>query len=86
MRAIKARRTSIPELARNVGCTRATLHNYRLGKNTTIEALLLFEIADALNVSTRWLLTGDGDMDRANEPREREKLENIRKILEERAP
>jgi transcriptional regulator with XRE-family HTH domain len=52
----------VPQLAREVGCTRAVLHNYRKGKNKTIEALLLFKMADALGVSARWLLTKEGAM------------------------
>ena len=55
---------SVPQLATEVGCTRAALHNYLNGKNKTIEALLLFLLADALNVSARWLLTGQGAMGR----------------------
>lgn len=53
---------TVPQLAAEVGCTRAVLHNYLKGKNKTIEALLLFEVADKLGVSTRWLLTGQGAM------------------------
>ena len=66
MKAVSTRRITIPELAARVGCTRAVLHKYRNGKSRTIEALLLFEIADALAVSARWLLTGDGAMDRGD--------------------
>ena len=52
----------MPQLAREVGCTRAVLLNYRKGKNKTIEALLLFKLADALKVSARWLLKEEGAM------------------------
>ncbi len=53
---------SVPQLAREIGCTRAVLHNYLNGKNKTVEALLLFALADALGVAARWLLLGAGAM------------------------
>jgi transcriptional regulator with XRE-family HTH domain len=55
----------VPELAAKVGCTRAVLHKYLNGNSKTIEALLLFELADKLNVSTHWLLLGQGPMGKA---------------------
>lgn len=48
----------VPELARKVKCTRATLLNYTKGVSKTVEPLLLLEIADALGVRLSWLLSG----------------------------
>lgn len=73
---------TVPQLARLAHCTRAVLLNYLSGKNKTIDALLLFEIADRLGISARWLLTGLGP----DAPVERSKLETIRLILSEAAP
>lgn len=62
----RAAHTSIPALALKAGCTRAVLGKYLTpGKSKTIEALLLFDLADALDVSAEWLLTGKGEMGRA---------------------
>ena len=58
--------STVPELAKRVQCTRAVLGKYLSGKSKTIEALLLFEIADALDTSPGWLLTGKGAMGRAD--------------------
>lgn len=52
----------VPQLALEARCTGAVLWNYLNGKNRAPEALLLFAIADALRVSPRWLLTGNGDI------------------------
>ncbi len=54
----------VPALAAAVGCTRAVLHKYLGGTSKTIEALLLFEIADKLDVSPDWLLRNRGQMGR----------------------
>lgn len=51
-------------LAEQVGCTRQVLYNYLNGKNSSIDALLLNEIARKLEVSAGWLLTGQGTMSR----------------------
>ena len=61
---------TVPDLARATGCTRAVVHNYLAGKNKTVEAHLLFALADQLDISARWLLTGHGHMarERALEP------------------
>lgn len=56
---------TVPQLAAKVGCTRAVLHKYLNGKSKTIEALLLFAIADELGVSAAWLLKNQGQMARA---------------------
>ena len=56
----------VPNLAKRVGCTRAVLGKYLSGNSKTIEALLLFEIADALDASPGWLLTGKGAMGRTD--------------------
>jgi transcriptional regulator with XRE-family HTH domain len=55
----------VPRLAKEVGCTRAVIHKYlKPGESKTIEALLLFAIADKLGVAARWLLKSDGQMGR----------------------
>lgn len=46
-------------LARKAGCSRMTIGNYLRGK-MNVDALTLFAVADALDVSPRWLLTGQG--------------------------
>jgi len=51
---------TVPQLSRDVGCTRAVIWKYLNGGSKTIEAILLFTLADALKVSARWLLTGAG--------------------------
>ena len=48
-----------PEVARLAKCTRAAVLNYLKPGKRNIEALLLFDLADALDVSPRWLLTGE---------------------------
>jgi len=48
-----------PALARRLKCSRAVIHKYLNGKSKQIEALLLFEMADELDVSARWLLLPD---------------------------
>lgn len=60
-----AQHISVPDLARKVGCTRAALHNYLKEEKSSIEAFLLFKLADALGVSARWLLLEQGSMRRA---------------------
>jgi transcriptional regulator with XRE-family HTH domain len=58
--AVAVGNRAIPELAKKVGCSRAALGNYLNGRSKTIEALLLFQLAKELDVSARWLLTGQG--------------------------
>lgn len=48
------------ELARRASVERATIGDYLGGEKTSMDALVLFQVADALDVSARWLLTGDG--------------------------
>jgi hypothetical protein len=55
----------VPRLAGVVKCTRAVLHKYLKGQSKQIEALLLFDLCDALEISSRWLLTDSGTMARA---------------------
>ncbi len=55
---------TVPLLAHEAGCTRAVLGKYLNGKSTTIEALLLDQLARTLEVSAGWLLTGAGTMSR----------------------
>lgn len=52
----------VPELAKLVKCTRAALGKYLSGASRGVEALLLFEIAEKLEVSPSWLLKGEGSM------------------------
>lgn len=59
----------VPRLARHARCTRAVIHKYlKPGESKAIEALLLFEIADRLNVSARWLLRDEGSPARVVAP------------------
>lgn len=51
---------AVPSVALRAGCERATIHNYLNGKNRQIEALLLFDLADSLHVSAKWLAKGVG--------------------------
>lgn len=51
---------SVQSLADKVGCTKQALYNYLRGTSKQIEALLLFDLADELDVSTRWLLLNEG--------------------------
>lgn len=61
--AMVAKDMDVPTLSRKVPCTRAVLLKYlERGKSTTIEPHLLFDLADALAVSARWLLKADGPM------------------------
>lgn len=55
----------VPLLAKKIGCTRAVLLKYLAGKSKTIEALLLFAIANELQVSAAWLLKNAGAMAKA---------------------
>lgn len=54
-------------LAKAVGCTKQAIFKYLKGESRTIEALLLLQLADAMNVSARWLLTGEGEVSRPYE-------------------
>jgi len=47
---------SVPELAALVGCTRAVLLKYVNGNSKSPDPLLLFQIADKLNVRLAWLV------------------------------
>ncbi len=61
--AMSAAGLDVPLLAKRVGCTRAVLGKYKTpGQSKTIEAHLLFEIADALGISVYWLLKNEGNM------------------------
>ena len=50
------------QIAREVGCTRAAINKYLRNPGSSVEAHLLFRIADYLNVDPRWLLEGVGSM------------------------
>lgn len=57
--AMKARGVGIPELAQRAECTRQVVHKYvnpKYALPKQVEAFLLFRIADALEISPRWLL------------------------------
>jgi transcriptional regulator with XRE-family HTH domain len=47
------------ELAKQAGCTKAVIGQYLSGKKTNVDALLLFDIAEKLDVSARHLAKGD---------------------------
>lgn len=57
--AMKSGGVDVPELARRAECSRQVVHKYVNQKYPLpkqIEAFLLFRIADALEISPRWLL------------------------------
>lgn len=54
-------------LAKAAGCTKQAIFKYLKGESRTIEALLLLQLADAMNVSARWLLTGEGEVSRPHQ-------------------
>lgn len=68
--AMQAQGVDVPMLAKRAKCTRAALHRYLDAKKPPkqIEALLLFAISDALDVSPRWLLLEGGPMARELSP------------------
>lgn len=76
---------TVPDLAREIGCTRAVLWNYLNGNNKTVEALLLFTLADRLKVSARWLLTGAGaiDLNEALTPDQARVLQTFSQLADE---
>jgi transcriptional regulator with XRE-family HTH domain len=68
---------SVPDLASKVHCSRAVLHKYLNGKSKTIEALLLFSIADELGVEARQLATGKEGLPLPVAQREKSTIEEI---------
>lgn len=81
------RELDVTRLAARVKCSRMVIHNYlKAGKSKASNAVLLFEIADALDVSARWLITGKGDMRReqALTP-EQSALLNLHSLMSEAA-
>lgn len=58
-KAMAAVKVNDAELARRAGRTRAVIGQYLAGDKTSIDGLLLFDVADALDVSGRWLVKGD---------------------------
>lgn len=58
LKALGGDTARVSAVAKTVGCTPATLYAYLRGGKTNVEALLLFALADALDVSARWLATG----------------------------
>lgn len=67
-------RFNVPLLAADLKCSRMVIGNYLKGKNTTIEALLLDDLARRLDVSAGWLLTGRGDIARPRPLSDEEQL------------
>lgn len=63
------------ELARRIPCTKQAIGKYRSGASRSIDAFLLFAIADYLGVSPRWLLLDTGTAKTARTTR-REALEH----------
>lgn len=51
-------------LAKAAGCTKQVIFKYLNGESRTVEALLLLRLADVMDVSARWLLTGAGAVTR----------------------
>lgn len=60
--AMQAKGLDVPALAKNVRCTRAALHRLLKNSPKSIDAILLFEIATALEIAVTWLLFGRGSM------------------------
>lgn len=56
--------TSIPALAKAADCTRQAIYPYLNGGKSQIDTFLLFALAEACQVSVRWLFTGDGGIGR----------------------
>lgn len=59
LRAMQAKGISQSELARRIGLTRASVNAWTMGRVVYIRPHNLFAIADALDVSARWLATGE---------------------------
>ncbi len=55
---------SVPGLAKAADCTRQAIYPYLTGDKSQIDTFLLFQLAEACNVSVRWLFTGQGPMGR----------------------
>jgi transcriptional regulator with XRE-family HTH domain len=55
---MKSKSILAPALAAKAHCTKQAIYRYTDGDPKTIEAHLLFDIADALEVDPRWLLKG----------------------------
>ena len=60
----KRRGLAVLELAMATGIHRVTLHNLESGKRPHVSAAVAYTIADALDVSTDWLITGNGSQKR----------------------
>lgn len=62
---IKERRVylglSLEQLAKRVGCSKQTIGHYETGSTKTVSMNVLFPLADVLDVSARWLATGEGE-------------------------
>lgn len=56
----KARGWTMPELAKRAHCLKQNIFDIESGKQKECKMLLLYELADALQVSPRWLATGEG--------------------------
>jgi transcriptional regulator with XRE-family HTH domain len=50
----------MPELARRATCSKQNIFDIESGKAKEAKMLLLYRLADALQVSPRWLATGKG--------------------------
>lgn len=56
----KAKGWSQVRLAREVGCSIGIINQIELGKVSEVKQILLFKIADVLEVNARWLAIGVG--------------------------
>lgn len=52
---------SLEQLAKKVGCSKQTIGHYETGSTKTVSMNVLFPLADVLDVSARWLATGEGE-------------------------
>jgi len=64
-----ARQMTQVDLANASGVSQTGISSLELGKGKTATGQNLFALADALRVSARWLISGEGQMDTADSER-----------------
>lgn len=64
-------------LARKMGVNRQTVHRWYKGEGLNLELEMLVKLADALNVTIRWLATGKGNPREEFSPEARQIAVNI---------
>jgi len=78
----KALGLSLEQLAKRIGCSKQTIGGYETGATKTVSMNVLFPLADALDVTPRWLAMGQGDMQAFNlvDEQERELVATYRML------